>query len=167
MQNICLMSIVTPSRRSSDEQRPHVTCTTCPCSPGVFHETPELRLAHNFMLSEGVSIYSKHYLTAYAHIMASYQDPVGSLVRREGGHAPSKFSSKGGPGRFRTPPLYLPPYAVATRDRHSSKSDPANLPWLLIVERRYSPVTLPKLPCIRCILRIQRVLEGLFCPYSQ
>ncbi len=68
VQNICLMSIVAPSRRSSDEQRPHVTCTTCPCSPGVFHETPELRLAHNFMLSEGVWIYSKHYLT-HMHIL--------------------------------------------------------------------------------------------------
>ncbi len=66
--------------------------------------------------------------------MASYQDPVGSLVRREGGYAPSKFSSKGGPGKFKTPPLYLPPYAVAIRDRHSSKSDPANLPWLVIVQ---------------------------------
>ena len=63
-------------------------------------------------------------------------DPAGSFVSWEGGCAPSKFSSKGGPGKFKTPPVYLPPQAVASRDRDSTKSDPANLPRLIIAQRR-------------------------------
>ena len=141
MQDIRLMPVIAPACRSGDQERPHITYTTCIGCLGFVtrywvrsirdlamlptqREACHLVADRTMRPSEG---------TVMAHGKRDF-------VSQEGVYSPSKSSPKGGPGRLRTPPLYLPPFTCAIRRKNSSRKHPAHLPWLDMAHSKVQPL---------------------------